>query len=638
MPKTGGARAPAAAAAAANGGDDGEWLREGAARIHKKGNEVFYNEAQVNNRDLSVAVLRRFLPQLAAEIAAGKIKLPKDARERAAKGKRARGKAGGGGDEAAAGAQPAAEAEQDDAQPGLRVLEGLAASGLRSIRYALELEGVTRIDANDVDPSVVESMAANIAANGPRAAKVHPTCSDARLLMLQSPSLYHAVDLDPYGSPTAFLDSAVQSVAEGGLLAVTATDMAVLCGNSGEVCWTKYGSYPIHRPYCHEAAVRILLSCLDSHAARYKRYVVPLLSVHMDFYVRVFVRVFTSAGEVKASASKRAYVWQSQGCDSWWLQPVGDQQQKGGGIKHTPGHGPVVPERCPESGAGFLMGGPIWARPLHDQAWVAGLLGDMAAESERYAAWPRLRGILTSVVEELPDVPLYYNIHDLCKTVRCSPPPAETLRSALLNAGYRVSGSHASPLALKTDAPPAAVWDVVRCWVAAHPVRPPGQGSYAAAILAKAPALVADFRKAPGAVPESVKAGVTRFVQNPAFWGPKARHGRPLKPEQQKQQAAQAEQRRAREAGGGAGAAAEQHAPGEQEQQQQQLEAQGADDDPAAAAAAAAAAGPSAEAVLDDLYAAVEAAEPEPAGGGGGGSPPHKRARQEERALAGAAR
>lgn len=66
------------------------------------------------------------------------------------------------------------------------------------------------------------------------------------------------------------------------------------------------------------------------------------------------------------------------------------------------------PSRCPESGSGFLMGGPIWARPLHDQEWVAGLLQQMEGESERYAQFARLKGILTSVLEELPDVPLYY--------------------------------------------------------------------------------------------------------------------------------------------------------------------------------------------------------------------------------------
>lgn len=36
------------------------------------------------------------------------------------------------------------------------MLEGLAASGLRSIRYALEIDGISRIDANDLDGSVVE--------------------------------------------------------------------------------------------------------------------------------------------------------------------------------------------------------------------------------------------------------------------------------------------------------------------------------------------------------------------------------------------------------------------------------------------------------------------------------------------------
>lgn len=57
---------------------------------------------------------------------------------------------------------------------------------------------------------------------------------------------------------------------------------------------------PLHphpaRPYCHEMALRILLASLEQHAARYKRYIVPVLSLSIDFYVRVFVRVYTSGG------------------------------------------------------------------------------------------------------------------------------------------------------------------------------------------------------------------------------------------------------------------------------------------------------------------------------------------------------
>lgn len=60
--------------------------------------------------------------------------------------------------------------------------------------------------------------------------------------------------------------------------------------------------------------------------------------------LQVFVRIFTSAAEIKSSASKQAYIWQSQGCDSWWLQPVGQQHQKGNAMKHLPANGPAVPE------------------------------------------------------------------------------------------------------------------------------------------------------------------------------------------------------------------------------------------------------------------------------------------------------
>jgi tRNA (guanine26-N2/guanine27-N2)-dimethyltransferase len=104
--------------------------------------------------------------------------------------------------------------------------------------------------------------------------------------MLTHEKLFDVVDLDPYGTPVQLLDAAVQAVAEGGLLCVTATDMAVLCGNASEVCWTKYGSYPVKNKACHEVAIRTLLAAIQAAAARHRRHIVPLLSVSVDFYVR----------------------------------------------------------------------------------------------------------------------------------------------------------------------------------------------------------------------------------------------------------------------------------------------------------------------------------------------------------------
>lgn len=73
---------------------------------------------------------------------------------------------------------------------------------------------------------------------------------------------YDAIDLDPYGCPSRFLDSAVQAVRDGGLLLVTCTDMAVLAGNSPETCYVKYGAVSLRSPACHEMVSRNSLAIL----------------------------------------------------------------------------------------------------------------------------------------------------------------------------------------------------------------------------------------------------------------------------------------------------------------------------------------------------------------------------------------
>lgn len=62
------------------------------------------------------------------------------------------------------------------------------------------------------------------------------------------------IDLDPYGSPTPFLDAAVQSIADGGLLCITCTDMAVLCGNDNIFS---------DRPIDYEQKLIIFMPCVQ---------------------------------------------------------------------------------------------------------------------------------------------------------------------------------------------------------------------------------------------------------------------------------------------------------------------------------------------------------------------------------------
>jgi len=69
---------------------------------------------------------------------------------------------------------------------------------------------------------------------------------------------FDVVDLDPYGTAVPFLESAIQAIADGGLLAVTCTDMAVLCARTPQVCFYKYGGAPLSKSYCHEVRIHSL--------------------------------------------------------------------------------------------------------------------------------------------------------------------------------------------------------------------------------------------------------------------------------------------------------------------------------------------------------------------------------------------
>ena len=63
--------------------------------------------------------------------------------------------------------------------------------------------------------------------------------------MRKNKRFFDVVDLDPYGTAVPFLEGALSSIANGGLLAVTFTDMAVLCARRPHVCFYKYGASPL---------------------------------------------------------------------------------------------------------------------------------------------------------------------------------------------------------------------------------------------------------------------------------------------------------------------------------------------------------------------------------------------------------
>ncbi|ETV88111.1 N2,N2-dimethylguanosine tRNA methyltransferase, variant 1 [Aphanomyces astaci] len=488
---------------------EGEIISEGRAKIlFPKGNQVFYNKVQVLNRDLSIAVINQFAHERAKETILKQRKREKN-------------------DAVPTVDEVQAHVRDNADTNGLKIFEALAASGLRSIRYLQEIEGVQSILVNDLDPAAVISIKRNIEYNQLSTDKLIPNEDDATSVMYshrKEADNFDVIDLDPYGSASIFLDGAVQAIANGGLLCVTCTDMPVLCGKDPDVCFSRYGVVPYKSNYLHENALRMVLHSIESAAVKYQKHIVPIISCSIDFYVRVFVRVYKSPVNVKASMTKQSYVYQCTGCDSFHLQSLGKFNGK---TYHASFVEPDVvgSGKCDQCGRRFKMSGPIWSAPLHNKDLVLKIRDNVLKNPTKYPTKDRLHGLLTSVSEEVQeDAPLYYTLPGLSKTLHCQQPRMDQVQVALINAGYNVSQSHKVPEAVKTNAPNHVVWDIMRSWVKKHPIhkkRVNDNHDVGVNILAKEPAFEAQFS---GKRPSADKEKALRFPKNPeAHWGPKSR-------------------------------------------------------------------------------------------------------------------
>jgi len=464
-------------------------IQEGRARILYPADEdgdvpAFYNPAQVFNRDLSCAVLEEFGAVVEQE-----------------------------------------RKEKNWEHEPMTVIEALSASGLRACRYALECEGVKQVIANDLSVLAVDEIRKNAKFNQVDHL-ITPNKDDAIDLMARhrtKETNVDVIDLDPYGSACPFLDTAVQAVKHGGLLMVTCTDMGILAGNHPEACWAKYGCFPIKAHFCHEQAIRIVLHAIERAANRYGRYIEPLISLHLDFFIRVFVRVHHGKIHVKRSCTKIGYVCKDTFTHSFVTYPCGRlEETKNGGIKFHPGTPPKLAD-VPHAKK-LNQAGPLWLAPMHNHDFIKRVQKRIRARDE--ADWVtkrRLDGLLGACLEELPDVPFYYHfMKDFGIVLKSSLGKMVTIRSAIINAGYRVSSSHATADVIKTDAPASALWDIFRDFLKGTKLDKVDPATPKFAILSGNQGTTkCSFEPAtdPGWV--ALKSSL-RFPVLPANWGPKA--------------------------------------------------------------------------------------------------------------------
>lgn len=398
-------------------------VQEGKATIlTPKQDEVFYNPIQQFNRDLSIMVIKAY-----DEIRHEKIQAIK----KKSKNKRTK-------------------------LNGLKILESLAASGLRSCRYGLEIPEAGKIVANDMLAEAVKSINKNVEYNK-LTDKVVANQGDAIKFMGSTDEKFHIVDLDPYGTAAPFIDSAIQCLEDDGMLLVTCTDAGVLAGSGyPEKCFALYGGNNFGNAYVngesnHEVGIRLILNLIASTAAKYKKTIEPMLSLSIDYYFRVFVKVKTSPINVKNHASETMLTYGCNGCGHKIVQPLGMKNNTK--FQYPKLQGPIS-SNCQYCGISYNVAGPMYAGNLHNREFIDKVLKiNESSDKEIYATHERIKGMLTLASNELDDAPFFFNLNQLCSIFKSPPISIEQYTKAVGNLGYKVSLTHAKKNCVKTNLP-----------------------------------------------------------------------------------------------------------------------------------------------------------------------------------------
>ncbi|KAF8428747.1 N2,N2-dimethylguanosine tRNA methyltransferase-domain-containing protein [Tirmania nivea] len=423
-------------------------ITEGKATIlFPGGGEVFYNPIQNFNRDLSVLAIKTFGEGFLREREEGRRRARgggKGGKDGKAKKQSTMGEGrelkekekeelekdnhdhGENPDAMDVDYSPSSEATPnlEPTPPPFRILDALSATGLRALRYALEIPFTTHLTANDVSPAAVQAIHRNLLYNHPSnpssIQKITPTTSPAQAHMYSSPHNYHVIDLDPYGTASPFLDSALQAIVTkdsgpghgtgsgGGLLCVTCTDAGVWASTGyAEKCFALYGGMPIKGDASHEVGLRLIIYSIATTAAKYGFAIEPLLSLSIDFYARVFIRVKKSAAEVKNLASKSMLVYNcDSGCGAWRTVALGRAKTEigrtgGEFVKYSLAPVPEGEKGCEWCGFREHIGGPMWGGELHEEGFVRKLLEMVeGADEDVYTTLPRIRGMVMTALDE----------------------------------------------------------------------------------------------------------------------------------------------------------------------------------------------------------------------------------------------
>lgn len=340
----------------------------------------------------------------------------------------------------------ALQAFQRGVRRDLTVCTPFGGCGIRAVRFAKEVGGLRKIVVNDIDSCACQLAEFNVEKNK-FDGKVAVENKDANFLLsyFAAPSKrFDYVDVDPFGSPMPYVDSSLRALRSGGLVALTATDLAPLCGVHSKACIRKYGGRPLRTEYCHELATRLLAGALARSAAKYNVGVEVLFSHSSEHYVRLYATVEHGARKADASLQNMGYISHCFTCFHRELSMGMFQVHK---------------EDCPECNSRMSASGPLWLGQIIDEAFVVSM--EEEAKTKRLQNRNKVHRLLAMTKNEAKAPPTYYVVDRICDKLGLSVPPVKKVCAKLAKSGHRTTLTHFNSRGVKTDAASEEVRKVI---------------------------------------------------------------------------------------------------------------------------------------------------------------------------------
>jgi tRNA (guanine26-N2/guanine27-N2)-dimethyltransferase len=330
----------------------------------------------------------------------------------------------------------------------IAVCEPLTGCGLRGIRFAAEVKGVKKVVIGDINENAFRLASYNVQMNGLKN-RVTVKKKEANYV-LSSHSAPHkrfdVIDIDPFGSPVSFIDSAVRALRNHGLIALTATDMAALCGVHSKACIRRYGGKPLRTEYCHELAIRLLAGCIATIAAKHDVGTRMVFSHRGEHYVRVYATIDYGARNADESLSNMGYVLHCFKCF---------HRETVKGFLDL-----EYPRKCSECGSRLSVAGPLWLGNITDPDYC-GLI-QQQSETRKLRLAGRIGRMLTLIKTESNAPITYYVIDSICDMISRPVPSVKAVAEALRNAGFHAALTHFSSRGIRSEVPSNRLMSIIR--------------------------------------------------------------------------------------------------------------------------------------------------------------------------------